>query len=178
MWRVWWAPNNASRWQMGFNSAFEGLKFPLTFILPTWRIWWVPNNASSWQMGFNSPVKGLKWPLTLTVPTWRIWWAPNNASRLQMGFNSPVKGLIQFSTTVNRFVVFVFWGLEIPPPPRLLGGVLATEFGGICLRQSTHKKWADVSFSVLTSAYQTARCQLIATKSTLPGNSLHEPRQN
>jgi len=22
MWRIWWAPNNASRWQMGFNSAF------------------------------------------------------------------------------------------------------------------------------------------------------------
>jgi len=25
MWRIWWAPNNASRWQMGFNSAFKGL---------------------------------------------------------------------------------------------------------------------------------------------------------
>ena len=24
-WRIWWA-NNASRWQMGFNSAYEGLK--------------------------------------------------------------------------------------------------------------------------------------------------------
>ena len=24
-WKIWWAPNNASRWQMGFNSAFEGL---------------------------------------------------------------------------------------------------------------------------------------------------------
>jgi len=24
-WRIWWAPNNASRWQMGFNSAFNGL---------------------------------------------------------------------------------------------------------------------------------------------------------
>jgi hypothetical protein len=24
-WRIWWAPNNASRWQIGFNSAFEGL---------------------------------------------------------------------------------------------------------------------------------------------------------
>jgi len=28
-WRIWWAPNNASRWQMGFNSAFEGLIFRL-----------------------------------------------------------------------------------------------------------------------------------------------------
>jgi len=25
MWRIWWAPNNTSKWQMGFNSAFEGL---------------------------------------------------------------------------------------------------------------------------------------------------------
>jgi len=24
-WRIWWAPNNASKWQMGFNSAFKGL---------------------------------------------------------------------------------------------------------------------------------------------------------
>jgi len=26
MWRIWWAPNNASKWLMGFNSAFKGLK--------------------------------------------------------------------------------------------------------------------------------------------------------
>jgi len=25
-WRIWWAPSNASKWQMGFNSAFKGLK--------------------------------------------------------------------------------------------------------------------------------------------------------
>jgi len=24
-WRKWWAPNNASKWQMGFNSAFKRL---------------------------------------------------------------------------------------------------------------------------------------------------------
>jgi hypothetical protein len=24
-WRIWWAHNNASKWQIGFNSAFEGL---------------------------------------------------------------------------------------------------------------------------------------------------------
>jgi len=24
-WRKWWAPNNASKWQMGFNSGFKGL---------------------------------------------------------------------------------------------------------------------------------------------------------
>jgi len=25
-WKIWWAPSNASRWQMGFNSAFKGLR--------------------------------------------------------------------------------------------------------------------------------------------------------
>ena len=25
MWRKWWAPNNASKQQMGFNSGFKGL---------------------------------------------------------------------------------------------------------------------------------------------------------
>jgi hypothetical protein len=25
MWRIWWAPNKANKWQMGFNSAFKGL---------------------------------------------------------------------------------------------------------------------------------------------------------
>jgi len=25
-WRIWWDPNNASRWQMAFNSAFKGLQ--------------------------------------------------------------------------------------------------------------------------------------------------------
>ena len=24
-WIIWWAPDNASKWQMGFNSAFRGL---------------------------------------------------------------------------------------------------------------------------------------------------------
>jgi len=24
-WRIWWAPNKASRWQVGFNLAFKGL---------------------------------------------------------------------------------------------------------------------------------------------------------
>ena len=28
-WRIWRAPNNASRWEMGFNSAFKGLKWIL-----------------------------------------------------------------------------------------------------------------------------------------------------
>jgi len=25
-WRIWGAPNNASKWQMGFNPVFKGLR--------------------------------------------------------------------------------------------------------------------------------------------------------
>jgi len=27
-WRIWCAPSNASKWQMGFNLAFKGLMCP------------------------------------------------------------------------------------------------------------------------------------------------------
>ena len=94
-WKIWWAPNNASRWQVGFNSAFKRLKYPLTLIVLTWRIWCASNNASRWQVGFKSAFKGLKCPLTLILLTWKIWWGPNNASRWQVGFNSAFKGLSQ-----------------------------------------------------------------------------------
>ena len=52
MWRIWWAPNNARKWQMGYNSAFKGLivevyklillnvlrgvMFLLTYLLTPW----------------------------------------------------------------------------------------------------------------------------------------------
>jgi hypothetical protein len=31
--RIWWAPNNASRWQMGFNSEFKGLNLLQNYTL-------------------------------------------------------------------------------------------------------------------------------------------------
>ena len=32
-WKIWWASNNASKWQMGFNSAFKGLRKTI------WNLW-------------------------------------------------------------------------------------------------------------------------------------------
>ena len=32
-WKIWWAPNNASKWQMGFSSAFKGLSSSLCSFL-------------------------------------------------------------------------------------------------------------------------------------------------
>ena len=37
-WSKWWTPNNATKWQMGFNSAFKGLIF---------QTWW--NNLNIWK---------------------------------------------------------------------------------------------------------------------------------
>ena len=34
-WRIWWAPNNANRWQMGFNSAFKGIMFDTLLLRPS-----------------------------------------------------------------------------------------------------------------------------------------------
>jgi hypothetical protein len=35
-WWIWWAPTNASKWQMKFNSAFKGLiKHVYNFTLPS-----------------------------------------------------------------------------------------------------------------------------------------------
>jgi hypothetical protein len=31
MWRIWRDADNASKWQMGFNWAFKGLKGPIYF---------------------------------------------------------------------------------------------------------------------------------------------------
>jgi hypothetical protein len=34
MWKIWRAPNNASKWQMGFNTVFKGLMRVLMFVCP------------------------------------------------------------------------------------------------------------------------------------------------
>ena len=44
MWKIWRAPNYASKWQMGFNSAFKGL-----IIYKYLRI------------SFDSPSNGTRW---------------------------------------------------------------------------------------------------------------------
>ena len=52
-WRIWWAPNNASKWQMGFNLAFKGLMF---------RVWETlgvkPVPSQFWTLIFSPWVAG------------------------------------------------------------------------------------------------------------------------
>jgi len=53
MWRIGWAPNNASRWQMGFNSAFKGL-------MPKWLNLWraIVNTVVTIRVPWN---QGIPW---------------------------------------------------------------------------------------------------------------------
>ena len=50
-WRIWWAPNNASKWQMGFNSAFKGLNNHTKLIFPS------TTSYSKWSLCFGLPTK-------------------------------------------------------------------------------------------------------------------------
>jgi len=36
MWRIWWTPNNATKWQMGFNSAFQVLNHEHSVWMTVW----------------------------------------------------------------------------------------------------------------------------------------------
>jgi hypothetical protein len=56
MWRIGWAPNNANKWQMGFNSAFKGFIYiKLQFLLnldwcETTSLHHVRNIQSVWEV--------------------------------------------------------------------------------------------------------------------------------
>ena len=39
--RIGWAPNNANKWQMGFNSAFKGLKNLTLSWFKTFAVFWI-----------------------------------------------------------------------------------------------------------------------------------------
>ena len=62
-WRIWWAPNYASKWQMGFNSVFKGLNLlKFTYI--------VVNKRKSFccQQNFRLCLNVLTlWRLTTTI---------------------------------------------------------------------------------------------------------------
>ena len=66
-WRIRWAPNNASKWQMGFNSAFKGLRW-LTYIfsltIPTvFQVF----HECFWNMRYIILLQALPWPKQFTL---------------------------------------------------------------------------------------------------------------
>ena len=53
-WRIWWASNNASRWQMGFSSAFKGIiRAPIYLLL-------LPDLIKGMQNIFLCQKKGIR----------------------------------------------------------------------------------------------------------------------
>ena len=73
-WRKWWAPNNASRWQMGFNSAFEGLMYVglrvkyllfLSNLDQTWIFW----TDFRKNLKYKSAWKSVQWDPSYSMST-------------------------------------------------------------------------------------------------------------
>jgi hypothetical protein len=67
-WRIWWAPNNANRWQVGFNLVSKGLRglfmsyvFDVSkspgIVCHRWHIWCVVNPGSVLMNWLSSEIK-------------------------------------------------------------------------------------------------------------------------
>jgi len=80
-WRIWWAHNNASKWQMGFNSAFEG--FNLQHKMQVWDVW---------HFQFVLHLCPHKSGAIATVPRdlWRSFWLYWVGSPIKISFKHPV----------------------------------------------------------------------------------------
>ena len=69
-WRIWWAPNNTSRWQMGFNLAFKGLRNRKTTNCETQglknlHIYWIQTPLHNKRRSY--------WELQYTLHTMETW---------------------------------------------------------------------------------------------------------
>ena len=49
-WRIWWASNNARRWQIGFNSAFKGLNGNSADGKECHNVWRILNNKYTYDL--------------------------------------------------------------------------------------------------------------------------------
>ena len=63
-WRTGLAPNNASRWVMGYNTAFKGLSNTLTFIENCVWIPWKWLSSGMWRRVF--------WQITALIIGWLV----------------------------------------------------------------------------------------------------------
>jgi hypothetical protein len=60
MWKIVWAPNNACKWQVGFNSAFKELMYELKKIGKLFTSKFVGTGPSSYEKKKkNLPGRGL-----------------------------------------------------------------------------------------------------------------------
>ena len=89
-WRIWWAPNNARTWQMGFNSAFKGLTF-LSLAVCTQT---GPHGIYGGQIGirflpFQRDSTSVQCPFICVSPTLNkflnFWWSFTSTPRVWCG---------------------------------------------------------------------------------------------
>jgi hypothetical protein len=79
-WRIWWAPNNASKWQMGFNSAFKWLIWEFL----CWNIY-----DTSYVLPTGTKGRFCQHPVSLTqatklsAPFWSWWYVGVSVSQMQ-----------------------------------------------------------------------------------------------
>jgi len=71
-WRIWWAANNASKWQMGFKSAFKGLKVGTH--VPVWMVTH-PRRWTVWYIVWLLMLEQIRKKLSQKNPTvdWLKW---------------------------------------------------------------------------------------------------------
>jgi hypothetical protein len=94
MWRIWWAPNNASRWHMGFNSAFKGLNNRLAWSLLQHCI-----STHSTYLWANLIHRSLQWILrnqTAVTPTFQ-----DQTMAIQSNRN-------QWHYTMTKTLIYIF----------------------------------------------------------------------
>ena len=98
-WRKWWTPNNVSKWQMGFNSAFKGL-ISSHVSFHTFKQWNVnvimkaAETANNNRRDCSGVCHGERHPSELSLVTSYLCPAANNSS-------------------VSQEILYVLWSLEV-----------------------------------------------------------------
>ena len=113
-WRKWWAGNNASKWQMGFNSAFKGLITVVRFgtYVPKW-LHIIPRVRSNrivydmtWRRMFGQKVGVLDRELTYSDRKRYVTsWIQNNKNQKQDNNEKP--DIKNYRNSSSRYIIHV-----------------------------------------------------------------------
>ena len=67
MWRIWWALNNACKWQMGFNLAFKGLNRKIFLLIRVIQMNQLDATMIYWSIRSAQHVSGNILPIIRSV---------------------------------------------------------------------------------------------------------------
>jgi hypothetical protein len=129
MWRICWAPNNVSKWQTGFNSAFKGLRTERVMIKKNayWSSCEVPVILLAFQWNFSvfngffkkhsktkfheNPSSGSRvfYSMRTDGQTRRCWWSFFFLAILQTRLKINCKTIFTENYTTQKFHEKPFW---------------------------------------------------------------------